>query len=337
MQLSGPGASSPRELASGVPQLLSGRIFLLTLVLLTSWIGGLEAYWRSQGFLPNVPDSVGLWSFWRTRIYEPRGNVLVFLGTSRIRADVDLDTLAHTLPAFRSVQLGVSGDVSPMGTLQSLALDPHFHGVVICELAAPFLERARWDDQKKFFRQPLGNGSFEELACAYLRGKVATLHHRLTIGALVRQLWSTDAVLAPPRCHTCFDRSLCYNAPTLSDGTLDDGHQLALQKTVDPRSLMEGVAALRESVLRIQTRHGSVVFVGLPASTPDAEMTDSGFKNNVTWSRLAELTGAICVPLETRDSVGSFHCSDSVHLDRKQATRLTQRLIAELRRNRVVE
>jgi hypothetical protein len=316
------------------------RIWLVAVVVLVVSIGSLEAFWRSQGLRPSVPDTVDLWRFWRTRVYEPRGNVLVFLGTSRVRSDVDTETLARSLPAFRSVQLGVNGDRGPIGTLRSLALDPGFRGIVICELAAPFLERSRWDDQRGYFLQPLNSQSLERLAYAYLRGQAVAFHPRVTIAALARQILSTDASRPPWQLRICFDRSFHYTSA--AGEPLDDGHQLAWRKPADPRSLIEGLAALRDSVQRIQARRGRVAFVGLPASTPifgtdKSRFTNSGFTNGITWSRVAEFTGAVCIPLERGDSLGPFHCFDSLHLDQTQAKRFTECLIAELRRNRVLE
>lgn len=142
------------------------RIWLLAVLVLSASIGTLEAFWREQGYRPSVPDTVDLWAFWRTRVYEPRGNVLVFLGTSRIRADVHIETLARSLPKFRFVQLGVNGDVGPIGTLRSLARDERFRGIAVCELAAPFLKRSRWNDQQGYFGRSFSSRALEPLAYA---------------------------------------------------------------------------------------------------------------------------------------------------------------------------
>jgi hypothetical protein len=169
------------ERTTSVPRLAWGRILLLALALFAGAVGGFEVYWRSQGLRPTVPDDANLWGFWRARIYEPDGKAVVFLGTSRIRSDIDLDTLATRAPAFHCVQLGINGDVSPLGTLRSLALDPQFRGVVVCELAAPFLPRSRWDDQREYFDRRPGSVAFDRLASAYLRDKSVVLNPRITL------------------------------------------------------------------------------------------------------------------------------------------------------------
>ncbi len=323
------------ERMTGVPRLAWGRILLLALGLFAGAVGGLEAYWRSQGLRPTVPDDANLWGFWRGRVYDPRGKVVVFLGTSRIRSDIDLGTLATRAPAFHCVQLGVNGDVSPLGTLRSLALDPRFRGVVVCELAAPFLPRSRWSDQREYFDRPAGSVTFDRLAYAYLRDKSVVLHPRVTLSLLAQHLLGEPW---PPlaRSRDFFDRSAQYD-DALARVPLDDRLQLAEQKPVEPQLAMEGLNDLREIVQRIQGRDGAVVFVRLPASAPSVATTESGFTGNFNWKRIAEVTGAVCLSLDTGDSLGPFHCRDGVHLNPAQAKRLTERLVAELHRNRLLE
>jgi hypothetical protein len=327
--------------SSTAPVLPWSRTILLGLLLAGGSIGGLEACWREQGYRPDVPETAALWGFWRTCIYARDGRVVVFLGTSRVRADIDLAVLKRAYPAYRFVQLGINGDVGQMGMLRSIALDQRFRGVVICELAAPFLDRSRWQDERDDDRQPFSRQTLDPLAYAYLRGQAVVVDPRVSIASVARQLLSTDVLPPPWQCRTCFDRSLRYTG-TAARGALDDGHELARQKPVDPRSLEGALAAVRESVEQLKDRRGSVVFVGLPASVPTfgagrERFTNSGFTNGVTWSRVADLTGAVCIPLESGDSIGPFRCFDGLHLDEEQAKRFTECLIAGLRRNRVLE
>src|SRR5580704_6820271 len=175
-----------QEWESKAPKLPWGRALFLAIALFACSTGGLEAYWRAQGVRPQVPDSVDLWSYWRRQVYEPAGGVLVFLGTSRVRADIDLETLSRALPAFRSVQLGVNGNVSPIGTLRSFADDSGFRGIVICELAAPFLQFSRWEDQHEYFGRAWKSRAWEQPIGAWLRDKMVLLNPRVTISSLVR-------------------------------------------------------------------------------------------------------------------------------------------------------
>ena len=100
---------------------------------------------------------------------------------------------------------------------------------------------------------------------------------------------------------------------------------------------MEGFNEARESVRRIRARNGSVVLVSLPAALTGTVDTANGGLTGVSWTELAKITGAVCIPLDTGDSHGPFRCSDHVHLGKKQATRMTEYLATELDRNRVLD
>jgi hypothetical protein len=334
MPLSGLGASSARELESAVPKLPFGRVFLLALGLLACSVGGLEGWWHSQSLLPNAPNTVDLWRFWRARIYGAGGRVVVFLGTSRIRGDVDLELLRRSYPRYRFVQLGISGNVSPVGTLRALSLDTAFHGIVVCELAAPFLEPSRWGEQREYFAQPLKSYPVDGLVHAYLRDHAAVLDPRLGIAPVVQHWFSDYASIVRPRCRAHFDRSLSFSDVPVTSAV---GEPLLRQKPIDDSSLMEGLTEVRECVRRIQAEKGSVVLVTLPSNLPSApNAANSGFKN-LSWERIAEITGAVCIPLDRGDSLGPFRCSDEVHLGTKQAERLTQYFASELRRKNVLD
>ena len=189
---------------SGVTLLPWCRVFALALSLFVCSVRALEAYWRGRGGLPDVPDTVDLWRFWRTRIYDPQGGVVVFLGTSRIRGDIDLDVLRRNYPAYRFVQLGIIGNASPIGTLRSLSLDTGFRGIVICEFAAPFLERSRWEDQRTYFHEPLSNKSLDGLIYAYLRDHAVVLNPRFGIARLCRYVVIDKGLPSPSRCRGSF-------------------------------------------------------------------------------------------------------------------------------------
>jgi hypothetical protein len=320
------------HLLPAAPSLQWRRILLSTLVTCVVSVGALELFWRAHGIEPDVPDSVTLWKYWRTRVYQPSGKVLVFLGTSRIRTDIDLESLSQALPRFQCVQLGVSGDVSPIGTVRSLALDPAFHGIVVCELAAPFLAWPRWDDQKKWSRQPDTHSAFEQLLGAYIRDKAALLNPRVTIGCLGRDVFA-EPIVSPTRCRSSFTRFLRYRGDVRGAPFDDVDAQVARQEPTDARTVAQSVAEIGDLVQCIQARGGAVVFVSLPLST--GIETTTGFPDDISWPRILGQTGAVCISLEG-DASGRFHCADGVHLDQKQAKRLTNLLIMELYRNRVI-
>jgi hypothetical protein len=73
-------------------------------VLLPLSVAGLEWLSRIHRVGPTVSQTMGLWYFWRQQINRTDGKVIVFIGTSRVAADVSLDTIRECLPGYRVIQ-----------------------------------------------------------------------------------------------------------------------------------------------------------------------------------------------------------------------------------------
>src|ERR1700732_1553151 len=84
--------------SSTAPMLPWLRVVLLASLLAAGSICSLDAHWRSAGFRPTVPDGMDLWYFWRQQVDGNNGKVIVFLGSSRITADISIETLHECLP-----------------------------------------------------------------------------------------------------------------------------------------------------------------------------------------------------------------------------------------------
>jgi hypothetical protein len=119
VSLAASSVASGRDFLAAVPAIPLLRVWLLVIVAFMASFGSLEAFWRNQGCRPSAQDSKDLWRFWRRSVYCSNGRVLVFLGTSRIMADVSLDSAHDVLPDYRLVQLGLSGAESCIGFLRA--------------------------------------------------------------------------------------------------------------------------------------------------------------------------------------------------------------------------
>jgi hypothetical protein len=124
----GPARPAPWEAPPAperpVPALDFGRVGLVAALCFALLLGGWEAYWRSQGAVPGVVYSDGLWARARRQVRtgDPRATVLI--GSSRTLSDVQLPVWAR-LEGRPPVQLALEG-TSPMGVLEDLAADTAF-------------------------------------------------------------------------------------------------------------------------------------------------------------------------------------------------------------------
>lgn len=65
---------------------------ILTVVLVAAAVISWELYVRSKGYDTSYDDDPALWSDKRKRVYEPMDKSTVFIGSSRIKFDLDIDT-----------------------------------------------------------------------------------------------------------------------------------------------------------------------------------------------------------------------------------------------------
>src|SRR5436190_11513260 len=85
-----------------------------------------ELFLRGKGLKPDFDDSPELWADKRAKVYEPADKTTVFIGSSRIKYDLDVDTWQN-MAGTNAIQLAMVGS-SPRTILSDLANDPNFKG-----------------------------------------------------------------------------------------------------------------------------------------------------------------------------------------------------------------
>jgi len=105
-------------------------LFMLLFVLL--FFAGWEIYLRSSGVKITYDDGKELWSHHRARVYAPIDKATVFIGSSRIKFDLDIPTWQR-LTGEEAIQLAKQGS-SPLPVLDDLAADEKFKGKVIVDV-----------------------------------------------------------------------------------------------------------------------------------------------------------------------------------------------------------
>jgi hypothetical protein len=124
------------------------RPAILMLLLVVTVIGGWEVYLRQKGISIAYDDNGAIWSDKRAMVYEPADKADVFIGASRIKYDLDVDTWQQ-LTGRRAIQLSLEGN-SPMAFLEDLANDPKFKGKLIVDIT----EICYFSDAPSFNAEP---------------------------------------------------------------------------------------------------------------------------------------------------------------------------------------
>jgi hypothetical protein len=105
---------------------------VLAVLLIIAFLALWEAYWCSKGFPISYNDDKDLWSTQRKQVYQPADNATVFIGSSRIKFDLDVP-LWEKLTGNQAIQLSCVG-TSPRPLLHDLANDKNFKGRVIVDI-----------------------------------------------------------------------------------------------------------------------------------------------------------------------------------------------------------
>jgi hypothetical protein len=316
-------------------------MWLVAVFVFSASVGSLEAYWRSLGFRPTVPDSMDLWYFWRQRVDRDNGKVFALIGTSRIRADISLDVLEHEL-GMPTAQLGIQGSNSPIGMLRDLAADRQFRGVVLCSLFIPYIDRSRWGDCDDFVTYR--SQGFVRLADSVLSLGVhslfAMLNEKLSLHSLVAPYhsWSESDCLLPevPPAVFCLDRRVRM----WPGGALRDPERAArlprlhfLGRRIPKFDEMTDACDEVESLVRrIRGRGGNVIFIHLPSSGEQLSEEEKVFPRSQYWDRFAKRISAPCIYFQDYPSLRSYTCPDGVHLSEEDAVPFTKALAREIKR-----
>src|SRR5882724_105493 len=108
---------------------------ILMVLLVLAVVGGWEIYLRSKGIALSYDDGGPLWSDQRDMVYEPADKTTVFIGSSRIKFDLDIPTW-EKITGRHAVQLAVEGN-SPVPVLVNLGNDPNFKGRLVVDVMEP--------------------------------------------------------------------------------------------------------------------------------------------------------------------------------------------------------
>jgi len=81
---------------------------VITLIIVVVIVGLWEIYLRSSGKKISYDDGPPLWSDKREMVYESSNEAVVFIGSSRIKYDLDIPTW-NSITNIHAVQLAIEG------------------------------------------------------------------------------------------------------------------------------------------------------------------------------------------------------------------------------------
>lgn len=321
---------------------------LLVSATLTSW----EIYLRSQGRGISYDDGGSLWSDKRKQVYESKDQATVFIGSSRIKYDLDIPTWQN-LTGDHAIQLANVGS-SPRTVLDNLAEDKDFKGKLVIDVTEfLFFTQAPYVD-----KTPVENLEYYKKETPAQKFSFAV--NRLIESNLMfidKEEFSLNALLAGTGIPK---RENVYEFPDFPAGftpvTFDRQSYMTNQLVNDTNALnqikmvwgmfgkmagemppitdaaIDGVtASVKAACDKIRARGGQVIFVRTPSSGPLLAMERMAFPRERFWNKMLAATGCQGIHFEDYPAVATFECPELSHLSVPQAVSFTKTLVAILK------
>jgi len=332
--------------------LLKPALFALGLVAvaLCSW----EIYLRTQGVDISYDDGPPLWAHKRAMVYEPTDKTVVFIGSSRIKYDLDIPTW-ESITGCHAVQLAMEGS-SPRPVLEDLANDPNFKGRLVVDVTEGLFfsnspNNARTPNENiAYFHDhtPAQQSSFYlnralESQFRFLDKDNLSMNARLDAleipsrpGVFMMPIFPMDFQ------RVSFDRQMYmtdrFTADTVQQNKVKGiwaffGQMARKAPPMTDAELENIFASVKTAVDKIKSRGGEVVFVRTPSSGASWGGEQMGFPREKYWNHLLEVTQCPGIHFADYPAMDHFVCPEDSHLSQPDAEVFTRALVPLLEQN----
>jgi len=322
---------------------------ILGLVLVTTFILGWERYWRSKGYVATYNDDKVLWANKRHEVYQSKEKATVFIGSSRIKFDLDIPTW-ESLTGEKAIQLALVG-TSPRLLLEDLANDKNFNGKLVMDITevlffsnAPFVNKSS-REAIGFFHKQTPSEKLSSMVDFALESKLTFLEEsRFSLTALSAEIpiQNRRGVFVFPSFPKSFSWTT-YDRQTYMPGIfLSDSNDIKRVTAVwamlgaDPTPAVDGNALtqifneVRSNIDKIRSRGGKVILVRTPSSGPFAMGEAKKYPKEKYWNELVAVTKSEGIHYQENPVTKVLTCPEWSHLAPKDAVIYTRQLVKSL-------
>lgn len=321
---------------------------LLTLLLLLIFIVSWESYLRSEGINVAYDDKGALWAHKRGLVYQPSDRTTVFIGPSRMKYDLDIETWKK-LTGEEPVQLAIEGE-SPMVIFDDLAADKNFKGKLVVDVTEGLLftnNEASLSTSRKYISKFNKTTPSEKFSFQLNHGLESQLifldQDNFSLQTFLEKMNVPDrpGVFAiPNRWPMEFGRVSFDRQDIMMDRFLTDTN---LQKkvtanwlffaSIDKEPPASGhkldsfLVVLKNNCDKIRARGGQVLFVRTPSSGWYWAGEQKMFPREKYWDRLLSFTNCPGIHFKDYPAIDHFICPEWSHLAPKDAVLFTENLV----------
>ena len=321
---------------------------ILTLVLVISFTLCFELYWRGRGFSTTYNDDKILWTTARKEIYRSSNEATVFIGSSRIKFDVDILTW-EKLTGEEAIQLAFVA-TSPRPVLRHLANDENFKGKLIIDMMEPIFFSPRTFITEKsaiesidYFQNETPAQKTSSVLNFMLESNLVVLEEgKFGLNNLLNdlQIPSRPGVFMFPSfpqefAVSNFDRQTYMTPMFLADPVLikrqtENWAKLgALDKSpgIKGEALEAVFKEVKDAVDKIRARGGSVVFIRPPSNGGYLETENLVYPRQEYWDVMLAYIDAPGIHYRDYPETANFVCPEWSHLDPKDGVTYTTQLV----------
>ena len=319
---------------------------ILSLVAVLSWELFLRHAYFTQhdSLIFSYDDNEALWADKRDMVYEPADKSTVFIGSSRMRYDVDI-SLWQRMTGEHAVQLALDGG-DPRPVLADLADDKNFKGKLLIDVTEGlffYVDARRSNKHTRYYhdRTPTQKFSFKvnrflESQLVFLDQENFALNIMLGHLGMPRRPGVIPEVAWPvANSFITFDRQEYFTAAFLADSTeknktkaiWDFFYKEYPDTPVSGKKLDTLILNVKANVDKIKARGGQVVFIRTPSSETYRERENKDYPRRNYWDRLLELTGCQGIYFEDYPAIAHFTCPEWSHLTPSDAAIFTENLL----------
>jgi len=325
---------------------------ILALILVIGFTAFWEYYWRSRGFPISYEDNEALWAQHREQVYKPSDQSTVFIGSSRIKFDLDIPTW-QKLSGEDAVQISFVG-TTPLPVLENLANDKKFKGKLIIDVTEPvfFSQRPqnmyRAQDGIDYYNKWTPSQRMSELINYHVESRLVSMDEsRFGLNDLLKdlQIQNRKGVFSPPRFPKEFGLTHAnrqdYMLPIfLKDTSLQNrqtriwagfGMMSRTIKGISGDTLLTVFKQVKANIDKIRNRGGKVLFVRTPASGPMEFATIKTHPRNEYWEPMLAYTQTDGIHYSDYPGTDHFICPEWSHLSPSDAIIYTRELVNILR------
>ena len=334
------------------PSLLKAGI--LTGVVVVLAIIGWEIYLRNHGIGISYDDGKELWSDKRARVYEPRDKATVFIGSSRNKYDLDIDTW-EALTGDHAIQLAIEG-MSPLPVLDDLANDQNFKGKLIVDITEILFFSSHESnlgepkDRIEYYKKITPAQRFSFKVNHVLESKLVFLDRdNFSLNALLNKTKIPDrpGVFSMPIFPLDFGRVKFSRQDFMTKRFLEDTNiqnqvkgiwdffrKINKEMPASGNKLDSIIASVKKDVDKIKERGGQVLFVRTPSSGPFLQGEKMGYPRTNYWERVLTATGCPGIYFEDYPAIAHFQCPEFSHLSPADAIIFTKNLVDILQKEK---